>query len=168
MPDQAENEATLPTALRDDHGQKRLWPMWLAAGIAVITAVAAIVSVVAWQSAEQDVDDAEATAAEQAAQVDQLTADLQEGEDQFTETQAQVQAMRAILQPGTPEALQGVYLQLVQAGCAQPAADIEALIAAVSAEVSDSALLAGRTGWEAAIDREAVAEAIADCAPTDE
>ena len=46
------------------------------------------------------------------AEADQLTSELQAGEDQVTGTQAEVQAMRAILQPGTPEALQGVYLQL--------------------------------------------------------
>lgn len=100
--------------------------------------------------------------------MDELTADLQAGEDQLTETQAQVQAMRAILQPGIAEALQGVYLQLVQAGCADTTADVEALITDVSAEVSDSAPLAGRSGWEAAIDRDAVDEAIANCEPTDE
>lgn len=140
--------------------------MWLAAGTALFAAVAAVVLVVAWQSAEQSADDAEVQAAEQAAQVEQLTGDLQAGENRIADTQAQLTAMRAILQPGTPEVLQGVYLQLVQAGCASPDTDVETLISDMAAEVSsNSTLLAGRTGWEAAIDRDAVTEAIANCEP---
>ncbi len=61
--------------------------------------------------------------------------------------------MRAILQPGTPEALQVVYLQLIQAGCAEPGADVETLITDVAADVSaGSAVRAGQPGWERAID----------------
>lgn len=142
--------------------------MWLAAGLTVVAAVVAMVSVIAWQNAEQVADDAEAQAAEQAAQVEQLTHDLQAGDQQIADTEAEVTAMHAILQPGTPEALQGVYLQLIQAGCSSPDTDFGALISDVAAEVSaGSTLLAGRTGWEAAIDRDAVTEAIADCEPAD-
>ena len=72
--------------------------------------------------------------------------------------------MRAILQPGTAEALQGVYLQLIQAGCAEPGTEIETLISDVAADVSaSSTVLSGRPGWERAIDRDAVSDAIANC-----
>lgn len=135
--------------------------MWLAAGTALLALVAMVVSVAAWQNAEQSADDAETQLGAQAAEVDQLTAELQAGEERIADTQAEVQAMRAILQPGTPEALQGVYLQLIQAGCANPDADVETLITDVAADVST--VLAGQPGWERAIDRDAVTEALADC-----
>ena len=138
--------------------------MWLAAGTALIAVVAMVVSVVAWQNAEQSADDAEAQMAAHTAEADQLTAELQEGEERIADTQAEVQAMRAILQPGTPEALQGVYLQLIQAGCTNPDTDVEALITDVAADVSaGSTVLAGQPGWERGVDRDAVTEAIADC-----
>ena len=140
--------------------------MWLAASTALIAVVAMVVSVVAWQSAEQAADDAEAQVAAQAAEVDQLTADLEAGRQRAADTQAEVQAMRAILQPGTPEALQGVYLQLIQAGCADPDTDVETLITDVAAEASaGSTVMAGQPGWERAIDRDAVTHATANCEP---
>lgn len=165
MPDEAEAETTVTLAAPPENGgQKQRWPIWLAAGLAAIAAAAAVVSVVAWQSAEQSADDAETHAAEQAARVDEVTSELQAGEEQIADTQAEVQAMRAILQPGTPEALQGVYLQLIQAGCADPTADVEALITDVAADVSaGSTVLAGQPGWERAIDRDAVTQATAGC-----
>lgn len=165
MPDEAETNTTdLLAAPTDTGGHKRPWPMWAAAGLAAVAAVAAAVSVAAWQNAEQAADDAEARAAEHTARVGQLTSDLQTSEQQIADTQAQVQTLRAILQPGTPEAIQGVYLQLIQAGCADPTADVEALIADVAADVSaGSTVLAGQPGWEAAIDRDAVTQATADC-----
>lgn len=138
--------------------------MWLAASTALIALVAMVVSVAAWQNAEHAADDAEAQAAEHTAQVEQLTSELQAGEQQIADTQAQVQALRAILQPGTPEALQGVYLQLIQAGCADPGTDVEALITDVADDVAaDRTVLAGQPGWEAAIDRDAVTQATANC-----
>ena len=138
--------------------------MWLAASTALIAVVAMVVSVAGWQNAEQSADGADAQMAAQAAEVDQLTTELQEGDERTADTQAEVQAMRAILQPGTPEALQGVYLQLIQAGCADPTADVEDLIAGVAADVSaGSTVLAGQPGWERAIGRDAVTQATADC-----
>ncbi len=150
---------------QDDQSRpKRRWPMWLAASTALLALVAMVVSVAAWQNAEQSADDAEAQMAAQTAEVDQLTADLQAGRQRTADTQAEVQAMRAILQPGTPEALQGVYLQLIQAGCADPDADVETLITDVAADVSaGSTVMAGQPGWERAIDRDAVTQATADC-----
>ena len=146
----------------DRNGPERRWPMWLAASTALIALVAMVVSVVAWDNAEQSADDAQVAA--QTAEADQLTSELQAGEEQIADTQAEMQAMRAILQPGTPEALQGVYLQLIQAGCADPTADVEALITDVAADVSaGSTVLAGQPGWERAIDRDAVTQATADC-----
>ena len=138
--------------------------MWLAASTALLALVAMVVSVAAWQNAEQSADDADAQVAAQTAEADQLTSELQAGRQRAADTQAEVQALRAILQPGTPEALQGVYLQLIQAGCADPTADVEALIAEVAADVSaGSTVLAGQPGWERAIDRDAVTQATADC-----
>ena len=138
--------------------------MWLAASTALIALVVMVVSVAAWHNAEQSADDADAQVAAQTAEVDQLASDRQAGEQQIADTQAQVTAMRAILQPGTPEALQGVYLQLIQAGCADPTADVEDLITGVAADVSaGSTVLAGQPGWERAIDRDAVTQATADC-----
>lgn len=142
--------------------------MWLAAGTAVIAVVAMVVSVVGWQNAEQSADDAETQAAAHTAEVSRLTAEIQAGEQRAADTRTQVQAMRAILQPGTPEALQVVYLQLIQAGCANPGTDLDALIAEVAADVAaGSTVLAGQPGWEQAIDREAVTEATANCETTD-
>lgn len=168
MLDEADTETTNTATPPDTGRPTRPWPMWLVAGITAVAMAAAVLSVVTWRSAEQAADDAEAHVAAQAARVDQLNDELEVGELQIAENQAQVQTMRAILQPATPAALQGVYLQLVQAGCADPTADVEALITDVATEVSsDSTLLAGRAGWEAAIDRDAVTEAIANCEPTD-
>ena len=138
--------------------------MWLAGSTALIALVAMVVSVAACQSAEQSADDADAQVAAQTAEADQLASDRQAGEQQIAATQAQVTAMRAILQPGTPEALQGVYLQLIQAGCADPDTDVEDLIAEVAADVSaGSSVMAGQPGWERAIDRDAVTQATANC-----
>lgn len=140
----------------------------MAVGAAVIALAAMTVAVLAARSAEQAADDADARAAEHTAQVEQLTSELQAGEEHLANTQAEVQAMRAILQPGTPEALQGVYLQLIQAGCADPGTDVEALIADVADDVAaGSTVLAGQPGWEAAIDRDAATEALTNCEPAD-
>ncbi len=137
--------------------------MWLAASTALIALAAMVASVAGWQSAEQSADDADAQVAAQTAEADQLASDRQAGEQQIADTQAQVTAMRAILQPGTPEALQVVYLQLIQAGCADPTADVEDLIADVAADVAaGSTVLAGQPGWERAIDRDAVTQATAN------
>lgn len=169
MPEEAKTETTAATATsHDEDDRKRAWPLWLAAGLTMVAAVAAVMSVASWQHAESSADDAEAQAAEHATQVDQLTADLQAGEQHIADTRTQVQAMRAILQPGTPEALQGIYLQLIQAGCANPDTDVETLITDVAADVAaGTTVLAGRTGWEAAIDRDAVTEALANCGTDD-
>ena len=138
--------------------------MWLAASTALIALVAMVVSLAAWHNAEKAADDADAQVAAQTAEADQLASDRQAGEQQIAATQAQVTAMRAILQPGTPEALQGVYLQLIQAGCADPDTDVEDLIAEVAADVSaGSSVMAGQPGWERAIDRDAVTQATANC-----
>ncbi len=138
--------------------------MWLAASTALLALVAMVVSVAAWHNADQAAADAHVAA--QTAEADQLTAELEAGRQRAADTRAEVQAMRAILQPGTPEALQGVYLALIQAGCAEPDTDVETLITDVAADVSaGSTVLAGQPGWERAIDRDAVTQAIADCEP---
>lgn len=74
--------------------------------------------------------------------------------------------VRSLLQPGTPAALQAAYLQVVAAGCADPHHDVEAAIAEVADSDGTAGLLA-RPGWEAAIDRSAVARSLEDCERSD-
>lgn len=141
---------------------RRRWPLWVALSAAAITAGAMVISLVALRSAEQDANSAEAAVASTTEEVGQLEAEVAANEDLIAGTQGELAAMRALLQPGTPEALQAVYLQVVAAACADPDHDIDAAVADIAGEADASAFPA-QPGWEAAIDRDAVSAAMGDC-----
>lgn len=140
----------------------RRWPLWVALSAAAIAAVAMVISLLALRSVEQDADAAEAEVASTTEEAGQLEAEVAANEELIAGTQEELAAMRALLQPGTPEALQAVYLRVVAAACADPNHDIDAAVADIAAEADTSAFPA-QPGWEAAIDRDAVSAAMGDC-----
>lgn len=141
---------------------RRRWPLWVAGAFAAAAAVAMTVSLIALRATEQVAGDTQAELSATTEQVGRLESEVTAGSERIDDTRQELTAMRALLQPGTPEALQAVYLQIVAAGCADPSRDIEAAVADIAAS-QDTAGLSAQPGWEAAIDRDAISAAMADC-----
>lgn len=147
----------------DRRRSARRWPLWLAGGFAAVSILAMLVAMIGWQQAEQAADDQAAQVASVRADADQLAEDRRAAEQQATATSEEIEMLRALLEPGTPAVLEGVYLQLIQVGCADAATEVDDAIAEVAQGVSADSPLSGHPNWPQALDREAVAEALANC-----
>lgn len=146
----------------------RRWPLWLAGAAATGAALFMIVALMGWRSAEHDADEAEtqvATANDEAAE---LVQERRQANGQVDEADTEVEMLEGLLRPGTAEALNGVYLGIIQVGCAHQGRDIETVVADAAGDVAADSPLAAHPGWEQAIDREAVGEALESCEASDE
>lgn len=146
----------------------RRWPLWFAGAAATGAAVFMIVALMGWRSAEHAADEDVAQVAAANDEAADLAQERRQANGQVDEVGTQVETLEGLLRPGTAEALEGVYLNIIQVGCAQQGRDIETVVADVADDVAADSPLAAHPGWEQAIDREAVAEALENCEASDE
>lgn len=142
--------------------RRRRSMFWVALSAAAVAVVAMTVSLLALRRADHAAADAEAELAMRTEAAEQLEQEVAANDERIATTRDEVTAMRALLQPGTPEALQAVYLEIVAAACADPGHDVEGAVAGIVASAAPSTFPA-QPGWEAAIDQDAVSTAMVDC-----
>ena len=145
----------------------RRWPVRVAATVAVVSAVLMVGAVFAWHQADGRADDVEerATAAERHA--GEVARGIETAAGSTEDAEARAVVLAGLLRPGMADELQGVYLRLAVAACADREAPAQAVIDAVAADVSESSdTLSGHPGWETAISAERVADARAACGGT--